>query len=132
MPVGTVWRTVAADPAAALAATRPLTGALGKCAATAAAAPALGRHQIFCTRGVADPGDRSAQHLLDVLELLAVVGRHKRQRTSFLAGPTRAADAVHVVVRLPGHVEVEDVTDVRDVEAARSHVARRQQGDAAL
>ena len=38
---------------------------------------------------------------------------------------------MHVVVRLPWQVEVEHVADVGNVEAARRHVARRQQLDVA-
>ena len=88
--------------------------------------------RILRTGRLADPGDGRAQHALDVLELLDVVGGDDGQRAAFLAGPAGAADAVDVVVRLPGHVEIEDVAHVRDVEAARRHVARRQQRDVGL
>ena len=48
------------------------------------------------------------------------------------AGPARAADAVRVRVDVAGHVKVDDVADVRDVEAARRHVRRHQDRELAL
>ena len=45
-------------------------------------------------------------------------------------GAAGAADAVDVVLGVGGHVEIEDVADRRDVEAARRHVAGDQQRDA--
>src|SRR5262245_14741074 len=100
--------------------------------APAAAAPAAARGDILGAGRRADPCDGPAQHLLDVLELLDVVDGDDRERAALLAGAAGAADAVYVVVGLPGNVEIEDVAHVGDVEAARGHVARRKQRDAAL
>src|SRR5262249_20706020 len=108
-------------------------GAPWQATASKAAAPALAAHGdvLFAWR-FAEPADGRAQHLLDVLELSKIFGGHEGQRAPYLAGAAGAADAVDVVVRLPGHVEVEDVADVGDVEPACRHVACCQQGDAAL
>src|SRR5690242_4450022 len=111
-----------------VAATRLLRGSApapplrsGAPTATAALAPALGK--ILLARALADPRHRLAQHLLDVLERLQLVYRDERGRHAFLAGTARAADAVHIVIGLPGQVEIENVADVGDVETARGHVA---------
>ena len=123
--LGADVRRSAGRPAAACLA--PATGRRS-CTAPATAATALAAvGDVLGAGRIADPGHGDAQHLLDVLELLDVLGRDEGQRAPFLAGAAGAADAVHVVVGLPGHVEVEDVADVGDVEAAGGHVARRQQ-----
>jgi hypothetical protein len=40
------------------------------------------------------------------------------------AGAARATDAVHVVLRVHGHVEVDDGVDARDVDPAAHDVRR--------
>ena len=49
---------------------------------------------------------------------------------ALLAGASGAADAVDVVLVVAGHVVVDDVIDVVDVDAARGHVGGHQQRDA--
>ena len=51
---------------------------------------------------------------------------------ALLAGPAGAADAVDVVLDGEREGEVEDVLDAGDVEAARRHVGRHQDGHGAL
>src|SRR5262245_39599191 len=111
-------RSVATGTATvSLSVAEPLRRPVVSAASATASAAATG--QVLGARRIADPGDGGAEHALDVLELLGIVGCHQRQRAALLAGAPRAADAVHVVVRLPGHVEVEDVADIGNVEAAR-------------
>ena len=52
---------------------------------------------------------------------------HDRLREARAAGAAGAADAVDVVFGMGRHVEIEDVADGRDIEAARRDVARDEQ-----
>src|SRR5436190_14786842 len=126
-PMRSVAEPAAAAPAARLGATCRPASAPG-----ATAPPLAAAGDVLLARGLADPGDGRAQHLFDVLELLEILWRDQRQRAALLPRPARAADAVHIVVGLPGHVEVENVAHVGDIEPARRHVARRQERDATL
>ena len=74
---------------------------------------------------------RLADQLLDRGDRLAVGRRHDGDRGAGLAGAAGAADAVDVVVGVMRHVEIEDVADVRNVEAARGDVGGDQQLDLA-
>src|SRR5215467_13833901 len=88
-------------------------GAPRQATARKAAAPALAAHgHVLFARRFADPGDGRAQHLLDVFQLSKIFGGHEGQRAPYLARAAGAADAVDVVVRLPGHVEIEDVAHI--------------------
>ena len=60
-----------------------------------------------------------------------VLLRHKRCRAPRLARAPRAADAVLVAVDLRRHVVIDDVRDVRDVEAAARDVRRDEHVEAA-
>src|SRR5919206_5033313 len=66
-----------------------------------------------------DPGNLPADELLDRGERLAVVSGDERDRRAGAARPAGPADAVHIVLRMHRNVEIDDVADVRDVEAAR-------------
>jgi hypothetical protein len=65
--------------------------------------------------------------LLDVAHHAHVVARDQRHRQARGAGAAGAADAVHVVLGVERHVEVEDRRQVGDVQAARGHVGGHQQ-----
>ena len=73
-------------------------------------------------RRVAGQGDRHAGQRLDGGEVFLVAGRGQREGPAGAAGAAGAADAVDVVLGMDRDVEVEDVADVRDVEAARRDV----------
>jgi len=62
---------------------------------------------------------------------LAGAGAPPQTLPHLLARAARAPDAVHVVVDVVGQVEVDDVRDVWDVEAARCHIGRDQDRGAA-
>ena len=49
-----------------------------------------------------------------------------------LSGAASAADAVHVIVGLPGNVVVEYVADVGNIEAARGDIGGGEKLDAAF
>ena len=53
----------------------------------------------------------------------AVVRRGEREGASLQPGPAGAADAVHIVLGMDRHVEIEHVRQAADVDAARRHVA---------
>ena len=58
---------------------------------------------------------------------LRSIGRDDRDGGAAQAGAAGAADAVDVIVGMVRHVEIEDVADGRDVEAARGDVGGDQQ-----
>jgi hypothetical protein len=57
---------------------------------------------------------------------------HHRDRGAGASGAAGTADAVNVVVGMMGNVEIEDVADGRDIEAAGRDVGGDQQRDFAL
>ena len=59
-------------------------------------------------------------------DVLALLGAHQRERVARRVHAAGAADAVHVVLGRVRHVEVDDVRDVVDVDAARGDVGRDQ------
>ena len=75
------------------------------------------------TTGRKGPGVLAARNLLlyetlDRRQVLLVGRNRDRVGGSELAGPARAADPVHVVFRMAGHIEVEYMAHVRNVETA--------------
>src|SRR5215831_11592103 len=73
-------------------------------------------------RRLSRPGDILADQSLDFADRLAVGGGDDGDGGAALAGAAGAADAMHVVVGMMRHVEVEDMTDVGNVETAGRHV----------
>ena len=71
--------------------------------------------------------DRLAGQLLDRRDIFAVDRRGDGDRRAGQSGAAGPADAVDVVLGVGGHVEIEDVADRRDVEAARRDVAGDEQ-----
>ena len=69
-----------------------------------------------------DAGQALADRLLDAAQVPLFLGRDQREGRSGGFGPRRAADTVNVVVGHGGHVEVHDVPQGRDVDAARGDV----------
>src|SRR5690348_4271307 len=63
-----------------------------------------------------------ASQLLDPLDQLCVVLSRERYRNALRSGAARAAYAVHIIVRLPGNVEVDDVADALHVQPTSSDV----------
>ncbi len=76
--------------------------------------------------GIARP-----EQLLDRLEERLLVDAHERDRLSVDAGATGAADPVDVVLGDHRQLEVDDVRELLDVDAARGDVGRDEQVDAA-
>src|SRR5262245_29384498 len=77
-----------------------------------------------CRRRLPHPRDALPDQRFDRSDGLAVGAGDDRDRGAAAAGATGAADAVHVIVGMIRHVEIEDVADIRDVEAARRDVGR--------
>ena len=80
---------------------------------------------------VGHDGDLGADEALDVAEGAALLGVAERDRDARGARARRAADAVHVALGLVGEIEVDDVGDAVDVDAARRDVGRDEDADAA-
>src|SRR5262249_31188844 len=86
-----------------------------------------GRVRLF-----AHPGDGLPDQLLDRRDAPAIGGRHDGDGGAAASGTPGAADAMDVIVGVVRDVEVEDVADGGNVEAARSHVGGNQQRDFVL
>ena len=69
-----------------------------------------------------DLGDVALDELLDGRQLVFVLGADEGDREALGSGAARAADAVHVVLGLGGHVVVHHVGHLVDVDAAGQHV----------
>ena len=67
-------------------------------------------------------GDVALDELLDGRQLVFVLGADEGDREAFGSGAARAADAVHVVLGLGGHVVVHHIGHFVDVDAAGQHV----------
>src|SRR6266849_3271898 len=67
---------------------------------------------------------------LDLAQRSAFGVTRQRHRDPRRAGAPRAANAMDVVSGLPRQIEVDDVADARDIEAARGDVGRDQRADA--
>ena len=99
----------------AIAAVRPAMrspGLFGRCAvcpAASAAAPFACSGDIFFARRITEPYRRFGGDFFDVLHEFQVVRAHKRNGVTLMTGAASAADAVHVVVRRPREIKVEDV-----------------------
>lgn len=65
--------------------------------------------------------------LLDGVDMLGVALRDDGEGGAGAAGATGAADAVNVVFRMDRNIEIEDVADIGDVEAASSNVGGDEQ-----
>ena len=75
---------------------------------------------------------RLADEFLDCRDIFFVVAIHQHDGAAFETGASRAADAVHLIVGLEGHVEIEDVAHGRDIEPARSHVGCHKEQNLAV
>ena len=72
--------------------------------------------------------ESAADQLLDRRDRLGVVGAgDDGDGHAGASGAAGAADAVHIIVGMDRHVEIVDVADVGDIEAARRHVGGDQQ-----
>ena len=67
-----------------------------------------------------------AEELLDRRDLAFLVAGDEGERIAHRVGASGAADAVDVVGRHERHVEIDDVTERLDVDAARGDVGRDQ------
>src|SRR5262249_17492774 len=86
-----------------------------------------GRVRLF-----AHPWDGLSDQLLDRRDASAVGGRNDGDGGAAPSGASGAAGAMHVVVGVMRGVEVEDVADRGNVEAARGDVGGNQQRDFVL
>src|SRR2546428_3667981 len=86
-----------------------------------------GRVRLF-----AHPRNGLPDQLLDCPDASGVGGRNDGDRGAAASGAPGAADAMHIVVGVMRDVEVEDVADGGNVEAACGHVGGNQQRDFVL
>ncbi len=86
----------------------------------------LGCFQHFQVSGQRLAQDFRANEGLDFLDVVLVGRGQKSDGRARVIGTTRAPDAVDVVFVNDRHVEVDDVTDFRHVNATRCHVGGHQ------
>src|SRR5262249_30496108 len=79
-----------------------------------------------------DARNGGAQQFLDGSYILAVDRRGERVGMALATGPAGAADAMHVILGMHRHVEIEHVAEALDVDAARGDVAAHHQADFAF
>ena len=129
-PTASATATTAARRAAASAASTTTAATARTAARTAEATALIARHGDFREQFLRHGGDRNlaSDVVLDVRQRLHVVFAAEADRVALGARPRRAADAMHVVFRVLRQVIVEDVADVRDVQAARGDVRADQDG----
>ena len=77
-------------------------------------------------------GHRLLHQVLDVVEVVLLIGSDEGDGEALLAGTARTADTVDVVLRVHGHVEVDDVVNVGDVDAAGENVGGNEDAHAAV
>ena len=82
------------------------------------------RHRQSLAANVGDDFKLLLHHAFDSGDFLALSRIAQRNRDTAVALAGRAADAVHVGFRIERHVEVDDVRDVGNVDAARRDVGR--------
>ena len=135
----------------AMAAPGPLRMAAAVCrrsvvalrlAAISAAAALAGGSAATTTRAIGDmrrvermvgvDRDRLADGLLDVAQERALFRIAERDGDAVIAGARGAADAVDVALRLVRQVEIDDMGDAVDVDAAGGDVGRHQHADLAV
>src|SRR5262249_31977468 len=85
-----------------------------------------------CFRPPGPPRDALARPPLPRRGALALGGRNDGDCGTAASGAAGAADAMDVIVGMVRDVEIEDVTDRGNVEAARRHVGGDQQGNFVL
>ena len=75
-----------------------------------------------------EPGDLELRPRgrLDVAQQSMLARLDQRDRHALASGPARSTDAMHVGIGVGRHVEVDDVADMVDVEAAGGDVRRDQ------
>jgi hypothetical protein len=66
------------------------------------------------------------QQTLDIPKLVLIFTRHKTCGTAGRLHPSRTTDAMHVIFRAIGQVEIDHVADVRDIDPSGGNVRRHQ------
>src|SRR6185436_2174900 len=130
-----VWFSVWLAVAATMLAGAVLAGAVAivpLMPAVATITCAGGSLILGCGRRLAHPGNALADQLLDRGHRLAVGTCDDGDRDAAAAGATGAADAMHVVVGVEWHIEIEDVAHVGDVETAGGDVRGNQEAHVTL
>src|SRR2546425_4314199 len=76
-----------------------------------------------------DPGQTPSDRPLDAGNVALLLGRYEEERIAGGVGPGRPSHAVHVVLGAVRHVEVDDVGQLLDVDAAGGDVGGDEDGN---
>jgi hypothetical protein len=67
-----------------------------------------------------------AQQAFNVLKLLMILPGHKTRSPPGGLHSSRSSDAVHIIFRTVGQIEIDDMADVRHVDSAGGNIGRHQ------
>src|SRR5689334_18312534 len=87
------------------------------------------RHRQNFAADIADDFDRLLHQTFDCLDLLTLRRIAERNRDTAIALACRTSDAVHISFGIERHVEIHDMRDVRNVDAARRDIGRDKYPD---
>jgi len=76
-------------------------------------------------------GERDLDLVLDALDKLDIALRHDRDCHTTTSGTRGTTNTMHIVVRAPGTVPVDDHGDLGDIETTGPHVGGHEHGDLA-
>jgi hypothetical protein len=79
-----------------------------------------------------DPFQRPLDQLFNIFQLATFVMANQRERFTFHAGTTRAADAVHIIFRDVRQLVIDDVGQRIDIDAARRDIGGHQRNQLAF
>ncbi len=84
----------------------------------------LARRSALAARVGGNNGQLATRQLLDIAQVLALIGCTQSNGDTARTGTRRAPDPMHVALRNIRQLEVDDVSDFIDVDAARRNVRR--------
>jgi hypothetical protein len=67
-----------------------------------------------------------SQQPLNIPKLSLVFAGHKTRSAAGRLHPSRSADAVHIIFRTIGEIEIDHVANVRNIDASGGNISRNQ------
>lgn len=63
-----------------------------------------------------------SQQTFDISQLAMVLARHETCGPTGRLHPSRATDAMHIIFRTIGKIEIDHVADIRDIDPTRGNI----------
>ena len=67
-------------------------------------------------------GDRSLEESLDTRKADEIVGRNESHGATIAVGTSRTTDAMHIILGIVRHIEIDHHLDIIDIDAARDDI----------